>query len=208
MVIWRITLFLFDGEKFVNNVIWHIATGLFLSALICILMIVMVHTEGRRKDFSWKEAAPDYLKDLGLGFLCWIIPAAISLCVFIASGQVTIALQSEPATLIAPFLTLLIAVFFIEALPEELVRGYPYLRLEISFSAWTALLTQTVTVLFTLFAFLIGSLTSTEQWLFIPGFEFFNGIFSDVKQKYLVSHGLTPGNDDHYQTDQPLAATD
>lgn len=175
VVIWRVTLLLFDGQKFTGNVLWHIAAGLFLSALVCVLMIAIVLKEGKIKNFPLKEAAPDYLKDLGLGFLCWIIPATISICVFTILGQVSITLQSEPATLIVPFLALLIAVLFIEALPEELVRGYLYSRLEGSFSPWTALLTQTV--LFTLFAFLIGSLNSTEQWLFIPGFGFLLGYF-------------------------------
>ncbi|WP_313165161.1 CPBP family intramembrane glutamic endopeptidase [Sedimentibacter sp.] len=83
---------------------------------------------------------------------------------------------------------LLIAVFFIEAFPEEIVRGYLYSRLEVSFSPWTALLMQTV--LFTLFAFLVGSLYSTEQWLFIPGFGFLLGYFRMLSGSIWFSIGF------------------
>lgn len=175
VVIWRVTLLLFDGHQFADRVLLHIVAGLFLSALICALMIFMMRTAGGAKDASWKKAAPGHLKALGLGFLCWIIPAAVSICVFIVSGMVIITAQTEYSALIVPFFALLVAVFFIEAFPEELVRGYLYSRLEVAFSPWTALLAQTV--LFTLFASLIGSLHSTEQWLFIPGFGFLLGYF-------------------------------
>lgn len=175
VVIWRVTLLLFDGQQFADSVLLHIAAGLFLSALVCALMIVMMYTARRAKDPSWKQAALGYLKELGFGFLCWIVPAAISICFLTVSGLATITLQTEPTALIVPFLALLVAVFFIEAFPEELVRGYLCSHLVAAFSPWTALLAQTV--LFTLFAFLIGSLHSTEQWLFIPGFGFLLGYF-------------------------------
>lgn len=188
VVIWRITLLLFDSQKFADNVLWHIAAGLFLSGLICVLMIAMLHIEGRTKDGSWKRTIPGRLKDLMFGFLCWIIPAAISIYAFTAAGQVAIIWQTEATTLIVKLLALLIAVFFIEAFPEEVVRGYLYSRLEVSFSPWAAILAQTV--LFTLFAFLIGALYSTDQWLFIPGFGFLLGYFRMLSGNIWFSVGF------------------
>ncbi len=188
IVIWRLTFLLFDGGSFADNVFWHIAAGLFLSVAICALMLVMFRVEKRTDSSSWKKAIPVHLKDLSLGFLCWIIPVAISISALIAAGQVAITLQTESTTLIARFLALLIAVFFIEAFPEEIVRGYLYSRLEAAFSPWTALLTQTV--LFTLFAFLIGSLYSIDQWLFIPGFGFLMGYFRMLSGSVWFSMGF------------------
>lgn len=188
IVIWRLTFIFFDTQKFAYNVFWHIAAGLFLSALICVLMIVMLHTERRTNSFSEKKAVPSHLKDLSFGFLCWIIPAVISIYAFISAGQVAIVLQAESTTLILRFLVLLVAVFFIEAFPEEIIRGYLYSRLEAVFSPWAALLAQTV--LFTLFAFLIGSLYSIDQWLFIPGFGFLLGYFRMLSGNIWFSMGF------------------
>ncbi len=102
--------------------------------------------------------------------------------------MVAITSQTELTTFIMRFFLLLIAVFFIEAFPEEIVRGYLYSRLEVSFSPWTALLMQTV--LFTLFAFLVGSLYSTEKWLFIPGFGFLLGYFRMLSGSIWFSIGF------------------
>ncbi len=188
VLIWRLTFILFDTHKFVYNVFWHIAAGLFLSVLICVLMIVMLHTERRTNSFSEKKAVHRHFKDLSLGFLCWIIPVVISIYAFISAGQVVIVLRAESITLILRFLALLVAVFFIEAFPEEIIRGYLYSRLEAVFSPWAALLTQTV--LFTLFAFLIGSLYSIDQWLFIPGFGFLLGYFRMLSGSIWFSMGF------------------
>jgi membrane protease YdiL (CAAX protease family) len=188
VVIWRLTLLLFDGQKFASNVLCHIAAGLFLSVLICMLIIATLHAERKINDFSWKRAVPGYLKNLSFGFLCWIIPATISMYFLTLTGQVAIALQTESTALVMRFLVLLVAVFFIEAFPEEIVRGYLYSRLESSFSPWVALLAQTA--LFTLFAFLIGSLYSTDQWLFIPGFGFLLGYFRMLSGDIWFSMGF------------------
>ena len=51
VVIWRLTFILFDTQKFAYNVFRHIAAGLFLSFLICVLMIVMLHAERRTNSF-------------------------------------------------------------------------------------------------------------------------------------------------------------
>lgn len=188
VVIWRLTFMLFDAKKFADNVLWHIGAGLFLSVLICVLMIVMLNTERKISSSSWKKGIPSYLKDFSFGFLCWIIPVTISMYAFISAGQVTIALQTESTTLIVRYLALLIAVFFIEVFPEEIIRGYLYSRLEAVFSPWVALLAQTL--LFTLFAFLIGSLYSIDQWLFIPGFGFLLGYFRMLSGTIWFSMGF------------------
>ncbi len=188
IVIWRLTLLIFDGQKFAGNVLWHIAAGLFLSILICVLIITMLHMERGKNDFSWRRTIPGNLKNLSFGFLCWIIPAAISMCVLIAAGQTVIIQQTASSALIVSFFTLLVAVFFMEAFPEEIVRGYLYSRLEASFSPWAALLAQTV--LFTLFAFFVGSLYSTDQLLFIPGFGFLLGYFRMLSGDIWFSMGF------------------
>lgn len=188
VIIWRLTLFLFDGKMFIDNVLYHIVAGLFLSLLICVMIITTIHTERNTNDFSWKRTTRVYFKNLSLGFLCWILSAIISLYVLTLAGQVTIAIQTEPTTLIMRFVLLLVAVFFIEAFPEEIMRDYIYSRLETSFTPWVALLAQTS--LFILFAFLTGSLYSIDQWLFIPGFGFLLGYFRMLSGDIWFSMGF------------------
>ena len=187
IVIWRLMLLFFGGAALGENIFRHIAAGIFTSVLVCILIFAIDHIEKKKMALSWNIFFGN-LKGFGSGFLCWIIPAVISISIFAIAGFVTIQPQVSSATLISQAFILFAAVFLIEAFPEEIIRGYIFSSLEEHYSPWVALFVQTV--LFTLFAFFIGSLYSQEQLLFIPGFGFLLGYFRMLSRSISFSMGF------------------
>ena len=168
----------------------HLISALFIFVLASAL-VVLVHKFLDRRPWSERQ----FLRKAGgcksfiLGISCWLIPAAAGVLLSVMSGWTHISLQAPISTVVWKLLFLIAVVFLMEAFPEELVfRGYIYTGLNTVFPHWLAVLLQTV--LFTLFAFFIGAIYSTEQLLFIPGFGFLLGFFRVLTRDIWFSIGF------------------
>jgi len=165
-----------------------------LIALITTILTVALLEVARRIDkLSWKQLGVKSVRTnfclFSLGFFLWLIPAAIGVIICITFGWVEITLHSNWDVLIVSLLLLIITVFFMEALPEELMfRGYMYRYLHILFPHWATVLLQAS--LFTLFAYFVGALYSVEQIQFIPGFALILGYIRSVSGNVWTSIGF------------------
>lgn len=155
------------GEGY--NSIIHFCTAFGIAAVSYLLIACM-----RRKDkLSWEEIGISKpgknIHSFVLGTLLWLIPACIGLFICLITGWVKLTALMNLQQSLLRVLILYVIVFFMEAFPEELIfRGYYYSRIHVISSHFVTILIQTV--LFTAFAFLIGSINSLEQLLFLPGY--------------------------------------
>ncbi|MGO1543126.1 MAG: lysostaphin resistance A-like protein [Gulosibacter sp.] len=95
----------------------------------------------------------DALGTMLLGILLWLLPAVVMLAIPAFGGPITIPAQPTDAALI--WLLLLTAVFFGEALPEELVfRGHVQTVLLEKLGQWPAIIIQAL--VFALFGMALG----------------------------------------------------
>ncbi|GGA89926.1 CPBP family intramembrane glutamic endopeptidase [Ornithinibacillus halotolerans] len=167
----------------------HLLIAVITSVLTFILLFAMLKYDR----FSWNQLGQGTLKQnvksFLLGLFLWIVPAAIGLVICISLGWVDLKLNSNIDTLLWSILLLFVTVFFMEALPEEFIfRGYIYQYLNVVFPHWATIIIQTL--LFSLFAYLIGAMYSMEQIQFIPGFAIILGIFRAISGSVWTSIGF------------------
>src|SRR5690625_3054233 len=104
-------------------------------------------------------------------------------------GWVEIQVHTDLKYLLLSILILFITIFFIEALPEELIfMGYVYRYLNALFPHWGTIILQTL--LFSLFAYFIGAIYSVEQLQFIPSFAIILGVFRAISGSVWTSIGF------------------
>lgn len=167
---WRISNFIYlqySGNEY--NQMYHIAIGLFLSFISYILVSATLKLDNRK----WQQIGSSSLSKnsyyFTLGIILWLIPAFISLGICLKLNWISINLKINGLELFRDYLILFVTVFFVEAFPEEIImRGYIYSSFESMISKTRANISQTL--VFLLFAFLINSLISIDQWLFIAGY--------------------------------------
>jgi membrane protease YdiL (CAAX protease family) len=175
VLIWRFVLYfnnILSGDEYSSTI--HFFTGLSIT----VLSLILVNIACRTDKISWKHIG---MGNIGanifsfiIGTIIWLIPAAIGLVICLLAGWAEITVTENLNQLLLRILILYITVFLIEAFPEELIgRGYIYSHLNTLFPHWITLIIQTL--IFTLFAYLIGAIYSLEQLLFIPGYGFMLG---------------------------------
>lgn len=176
ILIWRLILYLsgiFSGEEYNSTI--HFFTGL----AITILSFILTNTARRINHISWGQIGMSNLcmnfTAFFIGTILWLIPAIIGLIIVLSFGWVEVIVTTTSLNKFLLSISILyIAVFLIEAFPEELIfRGYVYSNLNTLFPHWVTLIIQTL--IFSLFAYLVGAIYSFEQLLFIPGYGFMLG---------------------------------
>ncbi|RKQ34010.1 CPBP family intramembrane glutamic endopeptidase [Oceanobacillus halophilus] len=190
IIIWNFVSYLSDtfiGKEY--NPLSHFIIALITTALTIILIQVLLKSD----KISWKHLGQSTFKtnifSFLLGFFLWTIPATIGLFICLSFGWVEITVHTDFNSLLLSIFILFITVFFIEALPEELIfRGYIYRYLNVLFPHWGTIILQAC--LFTLFAYFIGAIYSVEQLQFIPGFAIILGVFRAISGSVWTSIGF------------------
>lgn len=149
-----------------------VATRTLQGALISASVLAIVFLLLRRDRLPWRDIgirdAAANLRAFALGAGLWLAPALAGAALCVAMGWTTFSLQTTPMALLAALLPLALAVFLIEAFPEELaLRGYAQGLVMRKAAPWVALLLQAA--LFVAFAWAVGALYSPQQWMFLPG---------------------------------------
>ena len=187
---WNFVIYISDltsGEEYSR------LTHFFIALLTTFFTIALLGIVCRIDKISWKNLGQASLRanifSFFVGFLLWTIPAFIGLCICLMLGWVDITFHTDFNTLLLSILILVVTVFLMEALPEELIfRGYIYRYLHVSFPHSLTVILQSL--LFTLFAYFIGAMYSVEQIQFIPGFAFILGYFRAVSGNVWTSIGF------------------
>lgn len=190
IIIWNFIAYLsetFMGERY--NSLNHFIIALITTILTIILLQLLVKID----KISWKDLGQTTFKtnvsSFLLGFFLWTIPATLGLFACLMLGWVEITAYTDFNYLLLSILILFITVFFIEALPEELIfRGYVYRYLNTVLPHWGTIILQAL--LFTLFAYFIGAIYSVEQLQFIPGFAIILGVFRAISGSVWTSIGF------------------
>lgn len=144
----------------------HILSALLIFSLVIPLIIIARKYLDKRpwtglRLTSFKKGWKPFV----YGGLSYLIPALLGIIIFSLFGWTKVNFQSSFGELLVAVIVLVILVFMFEALPEELIfRGYFYRNLNNSLSKWRAVLTQSV--LFVLFALIIGAAPSIDRIVF------------------------------------------
>ena len=178
-------MFMGDGYSPLNHFIIAMTTT--ISTVILIKVALKIDK------ISWNQLGSSTIKanifSFLQGFFLWTIPASIGLFICLMLGWVEIQVHTDLKHLLLSILILFITIFFIEALPEELIfRGYVYRYLNALFPHWGTIILQTL--LFSLFAYFIGAIYSVEQLQFIPGFAIILGVFRAISGSVWTSIGF------------------
>ncbi|WP_413033352.1 CPBP family intramembrane glutamic endopeptidase [Paenibacillus xylanilyticus] len=168
----------------------HLLMGVTITLLV--LMTLYIVGECNKENLGWREhnSFKTKLSSFISGFLIWLIPATlgVTLCITLGWSNVIILNTSISNMLIGAGL-LMISVFLIEALPEELIfRGMIFKLLQTILPQWSVVMIQTV--LFSLFAWGIGAMYSSEQIHFLPGFALILGYLRAVSGTVWVTVGF------------------
>lgn len=190
IIIWNFIAYLSDtfmGQEY--SPLSHFIIALTTTVLTVTLIQVALKTD----KISWTQLGQSTVKtnifSFLLGFFLWTIPASIGLYFCLMLEWVEIEVHTDLNDLLLSILILFITVFFIEALPEELIfRGYIYRYLNALFPHWGTIILQAL--LFSLFAYFIGAMYSVEQLQFIPGFAIILGVFRAISGSVWTSIGF------------------
>ncbi|GAB3795664.1 lysostaphin resistance A-like protein [Virgibacillus kimchii] len=190
IIIWNFIAYLSDtfiGQEY--NPLSHFTIALITTVFIIILIHVLLKTD----KISWKDLGQSTFKtnifSFLLGFFLWTIPATIGLFICLLFGWVEITVNTNLNHFLLSILILFVTVFFIEALPEELIfRGYIYRYLNVLFPHWGTIILQAL--LFSLFAYFIGAMYSVEQLQFIPGFAIILGVIRAISGSVWIAIGF------------------
>jgi len=158
-----------------------------------VLTVVLIQAALKIDKTTWNQLGQKTVRinifSFLLGFFIWTIPASIGLFICLMLGWVEINIQTDLNNLLLSILILLVTVFLIEALPEELIfRGYIYRYLNVIFPHWGTIILQAL--LFSLFAYFIGAMYSVEQLQFIPGFAIILGVLRAMSGNMWISIGF------------------
>lgn len=125
-----------------RHIIMAITTSALVVPLIAVARLVL-----DREPFAGLGLALDAsaLKPLLIGAVCWLAPSATGLVLCLAFGLVNIRAAAEWGEILAFVPLLVVLVFLLEALPEELAfRGYLQTNLERLLQPWLAVTVQAV----------------------------------------------------------------
>src|SRR5690625_3694933 len=147
-------------------------SNLIIALITTILTVTLIQVVLKFDKTLWKQLGQSTVKtnifSFLHGFFLWTIPASIGLYICLMLGWVEIQVHTDLKHLLLSILVLFITIFFIEALPEELIfSGYIYSYLNALFPHWGTVILQTL--LFSLFAYFIGAIYSVEQLQFKIG---------------------------------------
>jgi membrane protease YdiL (CAAX protease family) len=190
VIIWRLIGYL--NDRYLGDA-YNQTHHFFIAVITALLSIILIDSVRRMDKLSWKKLGLDTLRKNAvsflLGFMVWAIPAALGLIICIMAGWVQITAQTDFSQLLWSVLILLVTVFFIEALPEELIfRGLIYRYFHSLFPHGVTLFMQAL--VFSLFGYLIGALYSFEQLLFLPGFALILGYLRAVSGNIFTAIGF------------------
>lgn len=147
----------------------HLLRGAVISALVLAVVLVLLRLDRLRGHDIGHRSAGTNLRAFAMGAALWLASALLGAAICVALGLSSITLLSTPQALLSALPPLLLGVFLVEALPEELaLRGYVQGVVARKAAAWIALLVQAL--MFVAFAWAVGALHSAEQWMFIPAF--------------------------------------
>ncbi len=155
----------------------------FIIALITtVLTLVLIQAALKVDKTTWYQLEQKTVRANIISFL-------LGLFICLMLGWVEIKIQTDLNYLLLSILILLVTVFLIEALPEELIfRGYIYRYLHVIFPHWGTIILQAL--LFSLFAYFIGAMYSVEQLQFIPGFAIILGVLRAMSGNMWTSIGF------------------
>ncbi|MDQ0165302.1 CPBP family intramembrane glutamic endopeptidase [Bacillus horti] len=165
-------------------------SAIFISLLIIPIVILARRYLDRR---PWKGLRLTSFragwKSFLIGALCYSIPAAGALTVFILMGWTSVSIQMSAGEFLLAVLTVMLLVFLYEAFPEELLfRGYFYRNLNHAWSRRQAVIGQAI--LFVLFAFMIGAASDWSRIIIFFGVGVVIGIVRVVTQNVWSAIGL------------------
>lgn len=184
--IWRSVVALLGGGYEPTR---HLLTGAIISAAVLPLVFLALRLDRLPLRTIGHHAAGANLRAFMLGAGLWLLPALSGTALCVSLGWSAITLHSPPAAVLAALPPLALGVFLAEALPEELaVRGYLQSMLARQTAQWAALLLQVA--LFVAFAWAVGALHSTWQWMFVPGFGLILGIVRALAGNVWASMGV------------------
>lgn len=166
---------------------------LLFSLIVCIASIVVVGIAARIQghNSTWLGLRFDKkaLQAFITGVLCFLIPAGIALGVALASGMITVSLKVAYNVFVVNSALILLFVLIAEALPEELIfRGYLWGQHSKHMVTWLVLLGQTL--LFVVFAVLIGAVGDLNNASFLGFFAFVLGLLRRVSQSLYAPIGF------------------
>lgn len=204
IVIWNFIGYMND---FISGEEYSRANHLVMAVATTMLTVALLESVRRMDKRSWKQLGQPSVRSsifsFFLGFFLWTIPASIGLLICVMLGWVEITLYTEWNVLLFNIGILLITVFLMEALPEELIfRGYIYRYLHALFPHWMTVILQTL--LFSLFAYMVGAMYSVEQIQFIPGFALILGYLRAVSGNVWTSIGFHAALMTAFQIVNPL----
>ena len=153
-ILWLALLTVFHGKSVLATALFgadyavdrHIFMALLTTALV-VPLIVLARRYLDREEFAGLGLAVDAsaLRPFAIGALAWLLPFALGTALCLVFGLVTIT-PLVPWTEIFAFLPLLVLlVFLLEALPEELAfRGYIQTNLGNILPLWAAVAAQAI----------------------------------------------------------------
>ncbi|MBX3013949.1 MAG: CPBP family intramembrane metalloprotease [Caldilineaceae bacterium] len=153
--------------------------GFLLS--LCVSMFVWLALRWHHGRLSRQHRQPYQfsLTAIGMGLLCFSLPALIAYVVAARLGFVTLTLAVPWVDFLQAVVTVTVLVLFSEAIPEELLfRGYLYDQLARTGRLWGTLIGQAL--LFLVFAFAVGAVADPLDGSFLFTFALVLGLFRRV----------------------------
>lgn len=167
VLVWRCVLAL-PGDTAGPDTARHLLQGTLISAGVVVLLALLLRLDRRGLPDVGMGPFPANARAFLLGVGLWALPALAGAAACVGLGWASISLESSVTAVLAALPPLALGVFLFEAFPEELIlRGYVQGLVGRRYAAWVALLAQML--VFVLFAWAVGALYSTEQWMLIPG---------------------------------------
>lgn len=188
VLLWRGVLAI-PGDGSGYRIGHHLLQGALISTGVLALVFLLL---GRDR-LPWRDAGfgslPANARAFLLGAGLWLLPALLGIALCAGLDWVSISPVSTSSAILAAVLPLALGVFLIEAFPEELaLRGYAQTLVGRRYAAWIALLVQML--LFVAFAWAVGALDSTQQWMFIPGLALILGFARAVSGNVWTCIGI------------------
>jgi membrane protease YdiL (CAAX protease family) len=156
-LLWLVVLVIWLFLGWLRDAVWgsgyagYTLAGHMMSAVLATLLTVplvmamqRVFDRASPKDIGLRLSA-DAVRPFLVGVLAWLAPFALGLWICLGAGWVTVTPTANWAEILAFVPLLVVLVFLLEALPEELVfRGYVYGQLASGMSRLWAVVLQAV----------------------------------------------------------------
>ncbi|MGY0612329.1 CPBP family intramembrane glutamic endopeptidase [Luteimonas sp. A501] len=167
----------------------RIALGAGLSCAVLITVLLLARFDRLPRAVLGHHGAAANARAFLLGVALWLVPALIGIGLCVALGWATVSLRASPGECLGTLALVGLAVFLVEAFPEELaMRGYVQGMLGTRFPPWVALLLQAA--LFLGFAWALGAMSTPSQQMLLPGFALILGYARAVGGSVWVPMGV------------------